>query len=58
MAKRKQIIKFLDYAYEKEKEDFTENDQIELNDFQAGVLFGLNLAKVMIKSKRDKEHDF
>lgn len=58
MAKRKQIIKLLDLALEKEKEELTENSQVSVYNFHMGVLFGLNLAKVMIQNKREKEHDF
>lgn len=58
MAKRKQIVKFLEYAYEEEKKDFTEDNQVALDDFHEGVLFGINLAKVLIKEKRDKDHDY
>lgn len=57
MAKRKQIVKFLEYAYEEEKKDFTEDNQVALDDFHEGVLFGINLARVLIKEKRDKDHD-
>ena len=54
MAKRKQIIKLLDYI----RKEYTEDHKFELNDFHMGVLFGLNLARAMIKNKREKEHDF
>ncbi len=58
MAKRKQIVKFLERVCEEERKEFTDDYQISLDDFHEGVLFGINLAKVMIKNKRDKEHDF
>jgi len=55
MAKRKQIVKFLKRAGEEERKIFTEDNQIELSDFQEGVLFGINLARIMIENKEDKE---
>lgn len=59
MAKKKQIVKFLEYAYEEERKEFTEDGQIPLDDdFEKGVLFGINLARVLIKEKRDKDHDY
>ena len=60
MAKRKQIIKFLDWAYrEKVTEYIEENNQTDnFDDFQRGVLYGMIFTKTMIKNKRDKEHDF
>lgn len=61
MAKRKQIVKFLKHVSEEERKNYTkgcEDYQIELSDFQEGVLFGIDLAREMIKNKRDKEHGF
>ncbi len=58
MVKRKQIIKLLDWAHEQLKDEYSEHGQIPLNDFYLGVLYGMRIAKFMIKNKREKEHDF
>jgi hypothetical protein len=58
MAKRKQIVKFLERALEEEKKYFAEDNQLELDDLRTGILYGISLAKVMIKNKRDKDHDY
>ena len=58
MAKRKQIIKLLDYALEQLKDEYSEHGQVELNDFELGILCGVNTAKSIIKNKLDKKHDF
>lgn len=61
MAKRKQIVKFLKHVSKEERKNYTkgyEDYQIELSDFQEGVLFGIDLAREMIKNKRDKDHDY
>lgn len=58
MAKRKQIVKFLEYAENVTRENCSEGETIELDDFDKGVIFGLNIAKRMIKYKEDKKHGF
>lgn len=58
MAKRKQIVKLLDYALEQLKDEYSEHEQVELNDFELGILCGVNTAKSIIKNKLDKKHDF
>ena len=58
MAKRKQIVKFLKRVSEEERKNFTDDNQIELSDFQEGVLFGIDFARELIKNKRDKDHDY
>lgn len=58
MAKRKQIVKFLKLVSEEERKNFTDDNQIELSDFQEGVLFGIDFARELIKNKRDKDHDY
>ena len=59
MAKRKQIIKLLEWAYREKVTEYIENNQTDnFSDFQRGVLYGMTLAKTMVKNKREKEHDF
>ena len=58
MAKRQEIIKFFDYAYKQLKDQYSEHGQVELNDFELGVLYGMDTAKFLIETKQDKKHDF
>ena len=59
MAKRKQIIKLLEWAYNEKVTEYIEDHQTDdFDDFNKGILYGITLAKTMIKNKRDKEHDF
>ena len=58
MAKRKQIIKFLNWSHKQFKDEYSEHEQRQLSDFDKGILYGITLARIMIENKRDKEHDF
>ena len=58
MAKRKEIVNFLNWSHKQLKDEYSEHEQIQLSDFEKGILYGITLARIMIENKRDKEHDF